>query len=45
MKNLYDCFLERDCDMIEINPLVLTKQGQVLAADSKVTVDDNAAFR
>jgi len=31
--------------MIEINPLVITKSGQVLAADSKITVDDNAIFR
>ena len=31
--------------MIEINPLVLTKDGQILAADSKVTIDDNAIFR
>merc|ERR1719242_2231956 len=31
--------------MIEINPLVLTKEGKVLCADSKVTVDSNAAFR
>lgn len=39
------CFRKNDCDLIEINPLVLTKDGKVLAADSKVTVDDNAAFR
>ena len=45
MKNLYDCFVENDCDMIEINPLITTKQGKVLAADSKVTIDDNAAYR
>jgi len=44
-KNLYDCFMERDCDLIEINPLVITKSGKVLAADSKITIDDNAAFR
>lgn len=31
--------------MIEINPLVVTKDGQVIAADSKVTIDDNATFR
>jgi succinyl-CoA synthetase beta subunit len=31
--------------MIEINPLVLTSDGQVLAADSKITIDDNAVFR
>lgn len=45
MKNMYDCFIERDCDLIEINPLVVTKQGEVMAADSKITIDDNAAFR
>jgi succinyl-CoA synthetase beta subunit len=31
--------------MIEINPLVLTKDGRVVAADSKITIDDNAGFR
>jgi succinyl-CoA synthetase beta subunit len=31
--------------MIEINPLVLTKEGKVLAADSKITIDSNALFR
>jgi len=31
--------------MVEINPLVLTKDGKVLCADSKVTIDSNAAFR
>lgn len=31
--------------MIEINPLVLTKKGEVMAADSKVTIDSNALFR
>lgn len=44
-QRIYDCFLARDCDMIEINPLVLTKEGKVLAADSKITVDSNAEFR
>jgi succinyl-CoA synthetase beta subunit len=31
--------------LIEINPLVLTNDGQIIAADSKITVDDNAVFR
>lgn len=44
-KHLYDCFIERDCDLIEINPLALLKDGSIVAADSKVTVDDNAVFR
>jgi len=38
-------FVERDCSMVEINPLVVTKDGQLLALDGKVTFDDNAAFR
>lgn len=45
MKSLYDCFIEKDCDMIEINPLITTKEGKVVCADSKVTLDSNAAFR
>ena len=45
LKSIYDCFVEKDCDMIEINPLVVTKSGQVMAADSKITIDDNAVFR
>lgn len=44
-EKLYECFNDKDCDMIEINPLVLTKQGVVMAADSKVTIDSNADFR
>ena len=45
MKHLYDLFFEKDCDLIEINPLVLTDDSEVMAADSKITVDSNAAFR
>jgi succinyl-CoA synthetase beta subunit len=37
--------MARDCDMVEINPLVLTKEGEILAADSKITIDSNALFR
>lgn len=44
-KQLYACFWEKDCDMVEINPLVLTKDGTVMAADSKVTIDSNALHR
>ena len=39
------CFKEKDCDLIEINPLVLSMDGRILAADSKVTIDDNALYR
>ena len=45
MKSVYDCFMEKDCDMIEINPLITTKDGKLMAADSKITIDDNAVFR
>ena len=45
LTKIYECFMAKDADMVEINPLVLTKEGQVLAADSKVTVDSNALFR
>ena len=42
---LYRCFTEGDCDLAEINPLVLTPDGTVLALDAKVGLDDNALFR
>ena len=42
---LYRCFVEGDADLVEVNPLVLTGGGEVLALDAKVTLDDNAAFR
>jgi succinyl-CoA synthetase beta subunit len=43
--NLYRCYVEGDCDLAEINPLILTPEGKVHALDAKVTLDDNAAFR
>lgn len=45
LEQLYKLFHEKDCDLIEINPLLLTKQGKVLAADAKVTIDGNAGYR
>jgi succinyl-CoA synthetase beta subunit len=42
---LYDCYVKGDCDLAEINPLVLTTDGRVHALDAKVTLDDNAAYR
>lgn len=42
---IYETFVAKDCDMVEINPLVVTNDGQVLAADSKVTIDSNALYR
>lgn len=44
-KHLYECFMEKDCDLIEINPLALLSDGSLVAADSKITIDDNALFR
>ncbi|GAC1346966.1 MAG: ADP-forming succinate--CoA ligase subunit beta [Myxococcales bacterium] len=38
-------FVETDCSIVEINPLVVTKQGEVLALDAKINFDDNALFR
>jgi len=42
---LYRCYIEGDADLVEINPLVLTTDGEVRALDAKVTLDDDAAFR
>jgi succinyl-CoA synthetase beta subunit len=43
--DLYRCYVEGDCDLAEINPLILTTEGKVHALDAKVTLDDNATFR
>ncbi len=43
--NLYRLFLEKDCSLAEINPLVVTQHGQVLALDAKLNFDDNALYR
>ena len=43
--NIYKLFVENDCSMVEINPLVITKDEQLLALDAKVTIDDDALFR
>jgi len=42
---LYDCYTTGDCDLAEINPLILTPGGTVHALDAKVTLDENASFR
>jgi len=42
---LYKTFVEEDCSLIEINPLVLTRDGFVVALDAKLTFDDNALYR
>ena len=43
--NLYKLFIQRDCSMVEINPLVVTAKGELLALDAKFNFDDNALFR
>jgi len=43
--NLYRMFVELDCSLAEINPLVLTAAGEFLALDAKINLDDNALFR
>ena len=43
--NVYDAFLGTDAEQIEINPLAVTKQGQLLVLDAKVAFDGNAMFR
>ena len=43
--HLYECYTKGDCDLAEINPLILTPDNRVHALDAKVTLDENAAFR
>jgi succinyl-CoA synthetase beta subunit len=45
MQALAKCYLEMDLSLAEINPLVLTTDGRVVALDGKINVDDNALFR
>ena len=42
---LYDAYLGSDCSIAEINPLVTSKDGAVLALDAKINFDDNALYR
>ncbi|MEC8193184.1 MAG: ADP-forming succinate--CoA ligase subunit beta [Myxococcota bacterium] len=44
-KGLYATYLAADCSMLEINPVIVTSEGEVIALDAKVDIDDNAAFR
>ncbi len=45
LKNLYRLFVDYDCSLAEINPLVITAEEAVIALDAKVNFDDNALFR
>ena len=45
LKNLYALMVACDADMAEINPLAITTDGRMIAADAKITIDENALFR
>jgi succinyl-CoA synthetase beta subunit len=45
MASVYKIFLANDCSLVEINPLVITGEGRVVALDAKIIIDDNALFR
>jgi len=45
LKKLYDCFIQNDATLLEINPLILTSAGNFTCGDCKMTLDDAAAFR
>jgi succinyl-CoA synthetase beta subunit len=45
MANLYKLFQAKDCSLAEINPLVVTAEGEIMALDAKLNFDDNALFR
>jgi len=45
IQNLYRLFLDKDCSLAEINPLVVKKDGEMVALDAKLNFDDNALFR
>jgi succinyl-CoA synthetase beta subunit len=45
MQDVYEVFTTLDCSLLEINPLVISKNGKLLAVDAKINIDDNALFR
>ena len=45
MKKLYEAFIGKDCSQVEINPLVLTEENEVICLDAKLNFDDSALFR
>ena len=42
---LYEVFVKEDATLVEVNPLILSKSGEIIALDGKVSLDDNAEFR
>ena len=45
MRSLYRAYVDLDCSLLEVNPLVVTSKGELIALDAKVNFDDNAMFR
>ena len=45
LSGLYRVFVENDCSLVEINPLIITGDGRVLALDAKISLDDDSMFR
>ncbi len=45
IKSLYQLFIEKDLSLVEINPLIIAADGNLMALDAKVSIDDNALFR
>ena len=45
IKGLYSLFVEYDCSMLEINPLIITAEDEIIALDAKIEIDSNALFR
>jgi succinyl-CoA synthetase beta subunit len=45
MTGLYNLFVAKDCSLVEINPLIVTGDGRLMALDAKINIDDNALYR
>jgi succinyl-CoA synthetase beta subunit len=45
LKNLYNLFVDYDCSMVEINPLIVTEDNAIIALDAKIDIDSNALYR
>ena len=45
LRNLYQLFIEKDCCLVEINPLIVNSENNLIALDAKINLDDNALYR
>ena len=45
IKSIYKMFVENDANLVEINPLILTKENNIICLDAKINFDDNALFK